>query len=244
MTFLLILLSVIILTRNIKIKASGLYCDPTGGVLTAALIVGAGAYQANSQVKQGQAQKRYYDSMAETARLQGESQFAIDKKKAEIAEDAGAQQVKAEAVRNAELQGEQRVAQAANNVAGSGSAQDIAIDTMRKGKENEINLKYNADTKAWAFDTEGMYAKWQGDTQAGQYRTAGKQALSAAKRQATMTMLSTAASVATFGAMGGFTLGAGTVGSGAASAGTSGISGASKLGLMNSNPFLTSVPMF
>lgn len=159
----------------------------------------AGGAQAYSQVKQGQAQKKYYDAMADTARAQGDAQRAVDEKKSQIEQDIGAQQVKAAAIKGAEAKGLQDATLAQNNVAGTGTAQDIAIDTMRKVKQDEINLKYNADTKSWAFDTEGLYAKWQGDTQGAQYNMAGKQALSAAKLAATVTMISTAASVASMG---------------------------------------------
>lgn len=211
MMFLLLAAIIMELIWRMPIRCSRLQCDPTFGVATAAIMVAAGSAQAYSQVKQGQAQKRYYDYMADTARSQGEAQQAVDKKQAEIAEDVGSQQVKSEAIRGAEVAGMQRAALAGNNVSGSGSAQDIAIDSMRKTQTNEINLKYNADTKAWGFETEGAYAKWQGDEQGKQYNMAGKQALGAAKRQAAVTMLSTAASVATFGAMGGFSA-AGTPG--------------------------------
>lgn len=214
-----------------------LNCDPTGGIATAAIMVVAGSAQAYSQVKQGQAQKRYYDAMADNSRLQGEAQLAIAHKKSEIAQDIGSQEVKAEAIKGAEAQGYQKAIEAANGVQGSGTAQDIAIDSMRKVSENEINLKYNADTKSWSFDTEGEYAKWTANEQAKQYNVAGKQALGAAKRQAAITMLSTAVSVGTFGAMGGFA-GAASGAGGAASIGTSGVSGASRLGIMGGSAML------
>ena len=204
MMFLLLFITIIAIIWRLPIKCSGLKCDPTFGVATAAIMVAAGGAQAYSQVKQGQAQKRYYDALSDTARMQGEAELAAKTKQAEIAEDVGSQQVKAAAVKGAEAAGVQRATEAANGVQGSGTAQDIAIDTMRKTQTDEINLKYNADTKAWQFDTEGAYAKWTGDTQAAQYSAAGKQALGAAKRQAGVTMLSTAASVAGFGMMGGF----------------------------------------
>ena len=88
---------------------------------------------------------------------------------------------------------------AANQISGSGSAQDILLSSLNKQKTNEANLKYNADTKAWSFETEGNYAKWEGDIQGSQYDIAGKQALSASKRQAAVTMLSSVASVYTGG---------------------------------------------
>lgn len=203
MIFLAILIGILIAWK-LPIRSAGLRCDPTGGIATAAIMLAAGAMQASAQVKQGQAQKRYYDAMADNARAQGEAQAAVDAKKSEIEQDIGSQQVKSAAVKGAEAQGFQRAAEASNNIAGSGTAQDIAIDTMRKTSQDEINLKYNADTKSWAFDTEGLYAKWQGNEQGKQYNAAGSQALSAAKRQATVTMISSAASVAGFGMMGGF----------------------------------------
>ena len=158
------------------------------------LMLAAGAALASSQVKQGQAEKKYYDAMAETSRAQGEAQRAVSAKKSQIEQDIGSQQVKAAAIKGAEVQGMQAATLAQNNMAGTGTAQDIAIDTMRKVKQDEVNLKYNADTKSWAFDTEGLYAKWQGETQGAQYNMAGKQALDAAKRKATVTMISSAVS--------------------------------------------------
>ena len=176
-----------------------LACDPTGGVLTTAIILGMGAAKANAQIKEGQAQKRYYNALADTARSQGEAKQAADQKQAEIAEDVGAQQVKTSNIQGAETLGSQRTALAANQISGSGSAQDILLSSLNKQKTNEANLKYNADTKAWSFETEGNYAKWEGDIQGSQYDIAGKQALSASKRQAAVTMLSSVASVYTGG---------------------------------------------
>lgn len=189
-----ILLAFVIWRAPLKTRC--FYCDPTGGVLTAAIVIGAGAAKSYSEVKQGQAQKKYYDSLADNARAQGEAQLAVDTKKSEIEQDVGSQQVKAEAIKGAELQAQQTAIQAANGVSGSGSAQDIAIDTMRKVKDNEVNLKYNADTKSWALDTEGKYAQWSANEQSAQYKKAGKNALSAAKRQVAVTMLQSASTAA------------------------------------------------
>lgn len=216
--FLIISAIIFIILYKLPLEVNGnrLWCDPSGGVLTAALMVGTGAMQANNQVKQGQAQKRYYDAMAETSRMQGDAQLAIAQKNAEISEDVGSQQVKAEAVKGAEAQGYQKAVEASNGIAGSGTAQDIAIDSMRKTTQNEVNLKYNADTKAWSFETEGAYNKWGAYEQANQYNAAGKQALGAAKRAATTTMLSTATSVATFGFNSGFFASGAKTGIGAA----------------------------
>jgi len=171
-------------------------CAP---IVLAAAVVASGALKATSEIQQGQAQNRYYKSLARTAELQGDYQKAIDEKQADIAEDVGSQQVKSAAIKSAELSGMQRADTAMNGMSATGSAQDIAVDSMRKTNLDEINLKYNADTKAWGFETEGAYAKWQGDTQDAQYRTAGKNALRAGKMQAGMTLLSTAISVASIG---------------------------------------------
>lgn len=180
-------------------------CAP---LLVAAAIgtqVAAGGYSAYSQYQQGVAQKKYYNAMADQSNLEGEAKLAVAQKQSELVQDQAAQQGKQASIKGAQLNATQVADEAANGVTGV-TAQDIASDTFSKQKQDEIAMRYNADTKSWDIMTQGNYDKFAADQQDNQYRVAGANAKAAGKIAMTGTILSTAASVASTAMMAGMKL--------------------------------------
>ena len=162
-------------------------------------VVVSGGYTGYSQYQQGASQKKYYDAMADQASLEGEYQLAIAQKQSELVQDQSAQEIKQGSIKNAELNAAQVAVAANNGTAGTVTAQDIASSTFKKGKEDELAMRYNADTKSWSIMTQGGYDKFALNQQADQYRAAGKNAKKAGTTAMVGTILSTAASVAALG---------------------------------------------
>ena len=163
----------------------------------------AGAYQAYTQVQAGKAQNSYYQYLADTSIAQGKAVQAQKDKQSELVQDKASQDVKQQAIEGMEFASKQKAMDIASGGGGTGSSQDIAIDTMNKQNLDEAMLRHNADIKSWELDTEGKYAMWEANSQANQYRFAGKQAKSAANKAAFSTVLSTAASIAGGGLLSG-----------------------------------------
>lgn len=122
----------------------------------------------------------------------------------------------------AELSGQQRATIGALGIGGV-TAADIAVSTFDKSRLDQLAIRYNANVRswmiaggakreAWELAEETKYGLWTlGEetkmrtwalkAEAGQYRLAGKQAKKAAKIGMATTLLSTAASMASIGAM-------------------------------------------
>lgn len=164
----------------------------------AALTAGAGGFTAYSQYQQGAAQKRYYDYQSQQSILQGEASLAAAQQQSNLVQDQQEQSGKQLAINQAKLQGAQTVAMATNGTQNGVTAQDIKSDTLTTAQQDEAALRYNADTKSWSIVAQGNYDKFAADQQAIQDRYAGKNALQAGKIAAVGTLLSTAASVASF----------------------------------------------
>ena len=171
------------------------------------LIAGAalsayGAYKgAEADREEGEAKLAYYNALADNFVNQG--------KDALIQAD---NQVKGEnfdaSIQNHKLVQDQRglAATQAATMAGNGvwgnstTAEDITRDTFNRQKEDQLLLKYNAESKAAAIRDAGQRQYYDLLNQARFARMGGQQAYDAGQRRSTATLLSGAGSLAMSGA--------------------------------------------
>ena len=164
--------------------------------------VAAGGYSAYSQYQAGSAQNKYYNYLADNSRREGEYAIKAGDAQSKAYQDQAKIQGKQLNKSQAEFNASQRAAMAASGVTGV-TSEDIVSSTFSKEKLDESLLRYNADLKSWETNTSAAYKKWAANVQADQYGYQGKAAKYAGKVGATTTLLATAASVATIGALSG-----------------------------------------
>jgi len=187
---------VFLVTWKLPAKKAGLLCDPTGGVATLVIMGIAGATQAYGQVQQGREQDKYYQYLAGTSRLAGDAALARSQKQSELIQESAGIENKSAAIKAAETSSAQKAAMVASGMdLSSVTAQDITLDTLTKAKMDEMMIRRNANLQSWQTETEGKYAKWEGEEQARQYGYAGKQARKAGNIGAFSTLLGTSVSM-------------------------------------------------
>jgi hypothetical protein len=86
---------------------------------------------------------------------------------------------------------------------GGTTATDIAAETFDKAKIDELAIRYNADVAAWEAINTGKNAAWTLRSEASQYDIASRNIKKASQINTLTTVLNTAASVASVGAMSG-----------------------------------------
>ena len=139
-------------------------CEPTTiAYIGMAVVLAAGAVEADSQRKAGRANAQIEANNAQMAKQQGKDEQLL----------AVRQQQEA-AWRTRALLGKQKTQAAANNLdMDVGTPLDIMGETAMFGQAEEDAIGINAARKAWGFEGEatnaynrGRLSKWQGDTQA------------------------------------------------------------------------------
>lgn len=201
-TFIVLFSIIFWVVNKLDIKASkvSFFCDPTGGVATAMVIMSvAGGTKAYGEYQQGKAQNQYYQYLANSAVAQGNAIAAQKEKQSELEQDKASWEGKKANIQGAEFKAKQIASMVASGAGTSGTAEDIVKDTFNKQKMDEAMIKYNADVASWSLTEEGRMAQFGAEQQANQYRYAGKQAKKAATMKSLTTLLSTAASVASMG---------------------------------------------
>lgn len=134
-----------------------------------------GLYTADQQRKQGAAEQAYYNMEAKLKEREAE-QFVLQGQTDQLSLARSTRQ----------LMASQRAAMAANGIAlDSGTAQDIAWDTIYQSALDQAAIKYNAENAAWASNYE-----------AGLKRVAGAQANAAGRANAAATLIGTATAMA------------------------------------------------
>ena len=156
-----------------------------------------GAYSAYSSYKQGVATRKYYNYLAQQNEEEAKHVRKVGDRQSELIQDTaklkGLRQ-KSQAMTDAAAQ---KAAMVANGMdLSSVSAGDIASDSISKAKLDEIAIRYNADVQSWQVNTKTSYQNWALQTKATQNRYAGEAAFRQGKQKMTMTLLTTAASIA------------------------------------------------
>lgn len=168
-------------------------CSATG---IAVLQAGAGAYEAQAQLNEGSRQNKYYRYMASMKDTEARLVRAAGERQVGAIQDNASRDSRALNDELKRVQGAQRVAQAASGMAPSGSAEDVAGDTISKAKADELAIRFNADSASQETlrqaDFEGMNLR----NEASGFRAAGRNAKSAAKTGAFATLLGRATQVA------------------------------------------------
>lgn len=179
-------------------------CDPTGGVLTAVAIgavVGGGALSAKGAYDEGVANKNMYDYQANATGVQQDLATRAAEQNTTSIQTQASQDSKVLARRAAQVAGAQKSAMAANGVAGSVTANDIALDAFDTAKLDQMAVKYNADLKTWAINEDLKGELWNLEATKNQYKQAGKNAKRAANYKMATSIIGTAGQLATLGMM-------------------------------------------
>ena len=197
-------------------------CDPIS-ITAVTLVAAAGATKAYGVYQEGKAQQTMYNYQAALAVQEATArrQYAEMQQKAigeaALANISAEQVAAAEESRRlfgdvAELSGAQRATIGALGIGGV-TAADIAVSTFDKSQLDQLAIRYNANVRSWQISEEakrGVWTigeetkmkAWSLESEASQYRLAGKQARRAAGIGVATTLLSTAASMAAIGAGG------------------------------------------
>lgn len=145
-------------------------CDPTGGVLTTALLVGSTAASAGSAVMAGyqaNAQARYQAQVAD-------QNATLAKQQAAQVQQQGSQDALDQARKTAALEGEQTVAFASQGLnVGFGTPLDLITGTAKLGSEDLTRLRQNTQDRVTALTMQAS----DYTTQAGVDRAAGENAI-------------------------------------------------------------------
>lgn len=165
------------------------------------LQVAGGVYGAESAKAGGLAQEGYYRSLAATSDSNARLTEISGEKQARSIQDAAS----AEYVRLSRdvkrVGGAQRSAAAANGIAGSVTAEDIARDTADTAKLDEMAIRYNADSQSEEILRQAGVAAFNLRSDAEGYRMAGSQAKAAGNRAAVASLIGAATSVGSTFAM-------------------------------------------
>lgn len=205
-----------ILSGNKKV-----FCEPLT-ISAIALTAAAGGMTAYGQVQQGKAQSKMYQYQASLAlqNVKLTKEYAEQQKKSiETAATGNITAVQGTAAEESKrlareitlLTGTQKATIGALGIGGV-TAADIAASSFDKAKANQLALRYNADVRSWEVSEEAKrniwglgeetkYKVWSLEEEAKSYGAAAKNARRAANISAATTLLSTAASMATIGAM-------------------------------------------
>lgn len=181
--------------------------------------IAGGVMQAGAQRDQAERQNDYYQHIADTTEKQAELLESVSERQLGYLKSTNDRQVKYvqdEAAFNTKILrkslnktiGSQRAGMAANNIdAGSATAEDIMLDTLKNEQLDELMIRYNADVKAyemnyatevktWELKTKTAMQSWDLYNQAAQYRMAGENGIQAGNTNSFATLLGTAGSVA------------------------------------------------
>jgi len=180
-----------------------------------------GTVSAYGAYKEGDATARMYRYMASSADMQAQIYQKTADQNVEIVkntanlnkkliQDSAAKDSQALVNQYSELIGAQTAAIGAQGAAGSVTAANIALDTLTKQKADELEVRYNADMKSWKLENESRNKIWEIKTdaanriwglgiEAGQYRTAAKNAKRAGSIGAMTSLLGSATQIGNTG---------------------------------------------
>lgn len=156
---------------------------------------------AQSAQQEGRAQEGYYRYLAEQSRTEATLAEMAGAKQAHSVQDSAAYEFSRHSRGVKQLEGSQAAAAAANGVASSVTAEDIARDTVSRARLDEMAIRFNADSQADEVLRQAGLAAFNARGQARSYDMAGTQARRAGDRQAFATLLGGASSIASTFAM-------------------------------------------
>lgn len=170
-------------------------------VAALALTAVSGAVSAYGAKSQGDAANKMAQWQAGQSRMAGDAALARAEQQSSMVQDTAKLEGKQQAVKIAQMGGAQRAAMAAMGITpDSVTGQDVVLDSYSKAKLDEQMIRHNANQQSWAIEEQGKMDKWQALAQADQYSMAGKQAKKAGNISAFSSLLSTASSMASYGA--------------------------------------------
>lgn len=209
--------------REIILPEEKIYCGPILIVAAMAATAAAGGYAAYNQNQQGKAQAKMYEYQEslsnenkklteQTAKTQSELIQKTSERNIHATQGAAAEESKKLSRIISSVSGTQRAATGALRIGGV-TAADIIKDTFDKSQLDQAAIRYNADVRSWEYaenakaqvwsvGEEARNRVWAMGEEAKQFSVAAKYARRAGRRQAIGTLLSTAASVASIGAVG------------------------------------------
>ena len=196
------------------------FCDPISITVTALAI--SGGVKAYGEYQQGQAQQAMYSYQSALAVQEATATRKYAKMQEKAIGEAAAANITAEQAAAAEesrrlardvaeLSGQQRATIGALGIGGV-TAADIAVSTFDKARLDQLAIRYNANIRSWGIreqakrdiwtlGEETKMKTWALKAEASQLKLAGKQTKKAARIGTATTLLSTAASMASVGAL-------------------------------------------
>lgn len=164
-------------------------CAP---VMAGIAVAGAGM-SAFAPYQEGQMANKYYQSAADNNVQQANRVLSTSAKNQNLVQDAAKEQGKLQSAESSRTLAAQRVAMAASGIgAGSVTGEALALDSYNKAKMDEAAIRYNADAKTWAMQNEATDTAWALNTQADQYRLAGRNAKKSGNIKALTSLLGSA----------------------------------------------------
>lgn len=187
----------------------------------------AGGYTAYSQYQQGASQKAFADYQAQQEQVDAQQAYNVGQKQSEQVAQQGEINSQTIAFKNAQEQGAQKTAEAANGLLqNSVTSENLAIGSFNKGNRDEQILNYDEQNKEWSIKTAAADQAFTDQQQSSLDVIQGKNEQAAGEMAATGTLLSTAATVAGLGSKA-QTVGGGNLSAGSAPSNTSPFAGTS-----------------
>ncbi|WP_424245892.1 hypothetical protein Dip510_000826 [Elusimicrobium posterum] len=155
-----------------------------------------GIMQAGSSLIQGLAANSYYKQMASSAEAQARLGELAAERENEYTATAAAHEAAKLNSENAKIMAAQRAAFAANGITGSVTGEDLITDSLDSWSKDKAAMRYNTDVKQKETTKAARLNSINLESQAAQYRIAGKNAKTSGIVGAGAGLLNTAGMVA------------------------------------------------
>ena len=160
----------------------------------------SGAFSAYSGYQQGVAQKAFSDYQAQQEQVDAQAAYQVGQAQSQQVAQQGEITSQTQAFKNAQQIGSMRAAESASGItANSVTAENLEVNSFNKGNRDESILSYNAQNQIWSIKTAASEQMFTDTQQSALDTIQGENEMAAGEMNATGTLLSTAATVASLG---------------------------------------------
>jgi len=160
----------------------------------------AGGYTAYSSYQQGAASKAFQNYQAQQQEVDAQAAYAVGQAQSQQVAQQGEITSQTLAFKNAQEIGKMRADESANGItANSVTAENLEVNSFNKGNRDESILNYNAQNQIWSIKTAASEQAFTDTQQSALDTIQGENEMAAGEMNATGTLLSTAATVASLG---------------------------------------------
>jgi len=162
--------------------------------------VGAGAFSVYSAYQQGAAQKAMSQYQSQQEQVDAQAAYNVGQAQSQQVAQQGEITSQTQAFKNAQQIGSMRAAESASGItANSVTAENLEVNSFNKGNRDESILSYNAQNQIWSIKTAASEQMFTDTQQSALDTIQGENEMAAGEMNATGTLLSTAATVASLG---------------------------------------------